>query len=544
VVEIGIVGNGDVVMLDDAGFLYEHAPGGTVPCIATAVKQFAVSPNGDIVYRNEVGVYEHVPGSAIDADSEIAGGVSQMAVAGNSLIMLLQGRTLYSWTPEAGLTQLAQQVVELAVGADGAIYVDMAGAPWRYDGNWTYIGPLEKGIPDFPNGGDSLAADAQGNIYVLTFDGYLQRYEGGTNWETLRTDVKSFTVWSDGSVHATANNDEIDRYLGDSATVWTEAPGFLSRVWHGILNTVKDLGAVGLMNIDPTGHLGHAVFGDEFWNRVFAGEVIVGAAAVTIATGGVLAPEGATLTTTIVAGGVGGAAGDVFSQAAYAGYNLLNGGSFSFNWGELGLAFGEGLASGALRYEMTPNSVDSSSSYPRLLGSPQDAYSNAYLMSPTEIAVRLQASSSFWIQNALPGTGTALGQLATNFVVGVGATATAIQGVDASMGFFFNPVSDTLGTFVSTGASTGVNVSANFFIGFVGDGPEITLNSNFSAGPIGVTVFNDPSTGRFLGFTFGVGPSATPGASVTYGQTWMFGSASPSGIQNLSPATIVIGHRW
>jgi hypothetical protein len=367
----------------------------------------------------------------------------------------------------------------------------------------------------------------------------LDRYVSGI-WQTFVNPgyVQTFVIGTDGAVYATFSSpkDQVCCYLGDSTSIVQPAAGFFSRIWNGIVTVAEDVGAIALAHIDPSGHLGRAVYGDQFWDRAFAGAVIEASVAISVATAGLLAPEGAVLTTTIIAGGVGSAAGDAFSQIAYAGFDLATNRPVKFNLAELGLSFGEGLVTGALKGTLngTASSADSPSPYDR-----------AYLMSPDNIASQLQANSaSVWMQ-PLSGGGVELGQVAENFVFGVNGTATAFQDVDASFGIFFSPGTDKLGAFVSAGASQGVNVSGSVFFGVTYDGASTAINTNFTCGPFGLTIINDPSTGQYLGFTFGVGPGLTPcGASVTYGSTWQYGvSPIGPGLDGLPP-TALFGHQW
>jgi hypothetical protein len=81
-----------------------------------------------------------------------------------------------------------------------------------------------------------------------------------------------------------------------------------------------------------------------------------------------------------------------------------------------------------------------------------------------------------------------------------------------------------VGAFATIGMGGGVNVSADCFAGIIFGGPEkITgdsVNLNVIAGPLSVTFLTDPSTHEILGFTVGVGPSATAiGGSASFDVT-------------------------
>jgi RHS repeat-associated protein len=115
-----------------------------------------------------------------------------------------------------------------------------------------------------------------------------------------------------------------------------------------------------------------------------------------------------------------------------------------------------------------------------------------------------------------------------NIIGGGGFSAVAITGVEASTGIVINPglfgQEADIGGFLSFGPGVGVNVSADWFLGFVRGGIENvngeTVNLNIIAGPASLTIFIDPKTGDVVGGTMGLGPSATPiGASASYSIT-------------------------
>jgi RHS repeat-associated protein len=115
-----------------------------------------------------------------------------------------------------------------------------------------------------------------------------------------------------------------------------------------------------------------------------------------------------------------------------------------------------------------------------------------------------------------------------NFLAGGGVTGAAPTGAEASGGIVVNPglggEDADAGVFGSAGATAGLNVSADAFVGYVEGGMEdvsgTTVNQNVTAGPLSVTTFHDPTTGEVVGATVGFGPSATPaGYSVAYSVT-------------------------
>ena len=110
-----------------------------------------------------------------------------------------------------------------------------------------------------------------------------------------------------------------------------------------------------------------------------------------------------------------------------------------------------------------------------------------------------------------------------NILAGGGISVVLPGGGEASGGIVFNPglfgQQADIGVFGSAGLGAGLNVSGDFFVGFVKGGIENvkgqTVNLNFTFGPpiplpISVTVFTDPVTGEIVGLTAGLGPSATP----------------------------------
>lgn len=118
-----------------------------------------------------------------------------------------------------------------------------------------------------------------------------------------------------------------------------------------------------------------------------------------------------------------------------------------------------------------------------------------------------------------------------NFLAGGGFSAVFGGGVEGSAGVAFNPGFGDSKTDVfqlaSVGAGAGLNVSADVFVGFVlGDNDAVkgaAVNFNYAAGPFSLTVFVDPSTEKWVGGTFGVGPPGT-GGSMTYSYTTTGGS--------------------
>jgi hypothetical protein len=118
-----------------------------------------------------------------------------------------------------------------------------------------------------------------------------------------------------------------------------------------------------------------------------------------------------------------------------------------------------------------------------------------------------------------------------NILGGVGGSAVAPLGIEGSGGIVINPGfgndNADIGAFGLIGAGGGVNVSGDIFIGFIrGDISNVsgvTANINIVAGPVSLAVFINPKTGQFMGFTAGVGPSATIiGASGTLSITGTF----------------------
>nr|NJM04536.1 RHS repeat-associated core domain-containing protein [Desulfobacula sp.] len=105
-----------------------------------------------------------------------------------------------------------------------------------------------------------------------------------------------------------------------------------------------------------------------------------------------------------------------------------------------------------------------------------------------------------------------------NILFGGGVTAAAPTGAEASGGIVINPglfgQRADIGFFGSIGATAGVNVSADIFVGYVKGGIDNvsgkTVNQNISIGPANLTIFHDANTGETMGLTLGVGPGATP----------------------------------
>jgi len=115
-----------------------------------------------------------------------------------------------------------------------------------------------------------------------------------------------------------------------------------------------------------------------------------------------------------------------------------------------------------------------------------------------------------------------------NILAGGGFSAVGITGVEASGGLFANPgffgQNADIGTFAAVGIGTGLNISADRFVGYIKGGPENvkgeTFNTNITIERLSITIFKDPKTGEILGGTVGLGPGATRfGLSETYSIT-------------------------
>jgi RHS repeat-associated protein len=90
---------------------------------------------------------------------------------------------------------------------------------------------------------------------------------------------------------------------------------------------------------------------------------------------------------------------------------------------------------------------------------------------------------------------------------GLGGSAIAGKGVEASAGGYYNWNSGEAGGFVSVGGGAGLNASGDIFGGVVwGDLEGVTANTNVVLGPISISVMLDPMTGKPMGFTVGIGP--------------------------------------
>ena len=115
-----------------------------------------------------------------------------------------------------------------------------------------------------------------------------------------------------------------------------------------------------------------------------------------------------------------------------------------------------------------------------------------------------------------------------NLLIGAGGSAVAPTGIEGSTGIVVNPgFGDNLadvGFFGSIGSGGGVNVSGDIYVGYIEGGIKnvsgMTTNVNLTLGPLSITIFIDPKTGKIIGGTGGIGPGATPiGASGTISQT-------------------------
>jgi len=110
-------------------------------------------------------------------------------------------------------------------------------------------------------------------------------------------------------------------------------------------------------------------------------------------------------------------------------------------------------------------------------------------------------------------------------VGGFGATGVVPRGTgfDVSVGGYLDTGSRDIGGFRSTGEAVGLNVSGDVFFGLFRDLQSLqgsSENATVTIGPFSVSVMTDPATGRLLGGTIGIGPSALPvGASSSLTRT-------------------------
>ncbi|MEZ5842553.1 MAG: hypothetical protein R3D27_02315 [Hyphomicrobiaceae bacterium] len=112
-----------------------------------------------------------------------------------------------------------------------------------------------------------------------------------------------------------------------------------------------------------------------------------------------------------------------------------------------------------------------------------------------------------------------------NFVVGAGFNVSSpFGGGEASAMFSINPGAGAVGIYGSTGATVGIGVGADRFIGVVFGTPGAllgpTVNSNWTIGPLNVTTMHDLS-GNWIGGTIGqsVGSGMKWGASGSFANT-------------------------
>ena len=90
----------------------------------------------------------------------------------------------------------------------------------------------------------------------------------------------------------------------------------------------------------------------------------------------------------------------------------------------------------------------------------------------------------------------------------------APTGVEGSIGGFLGVDEETGrvkgGPFTTVGSGVGINISRDTFVGWVEDINGVTVNQNWTSGPVSVSIFFDVDTGNMAGVTFGWGPSVTP----------------------------------
>ena len=115
------------------------------------------------------------------------------------------------------------------------------------------------------------------------------------------------------------------------------------------------------------------------------------------------------------------------------------------------------------------------------------------------------------IISTLQGQGTQIPSV--TLMAGGAASAAAGTGVEVSGGVIVNPGTFDAGAFVSGGATGGLNISSNIFIGYVAGPTENifgkSVNQNFSVGPFSITTFHDFNTSQLIGGTVGLG-AGTP----------------------------------
>jgi RHS repeat-associated protein len=119
------------------------------------------------------------------------------------------------------------------------------------------------------------------------------------------------------------------------------------------------------------------------------------------------------------------------------------------------------------------------------------------------------------------------GKRGFSILLGVGVNTTVLAGGELSAGGYLNVASGDHGVFGSAGATAGVSLGADAFVGVVyGSEDNVrgdTTNVNIGLGPAAFSFFFDPATEKCLGFTVGGGPSAPPiNASVSKAATEIF----------------------
>jgi hypothetical protein len=169
--------------LGTGGLLQRYNAGSGWETIGTNVRKFAVAPIGTVYdLRDDDGLYEN--GSKRWANT----GDFAVDPAGR-LYWLGTGGLLQRYNAGSGWETLGTNVRKFAVAPIGTVY-DLR------DDDWLYA----NGSKSWANTHD-FAIDPAGRLYWLGTGGLLQRYNVGSDWETLGTDVRKFAVAPNGTLY-------------------------------------------------------------------------------------------------------------------------------------------------------------------------------------------------------------------------------------------------------------------------------------------------------------------------------------------------------
>jgi hypothetical protein len=200
-----------------SGVLQSNTAGSGWETLHTDVVKFLIAPNGTLYYLRSDG-WLCANGTASWANTR------DFAIdPASRLYWLGTGGLLQRYIPASGWERLGTNVRKFAVSAIGTVY-DLRGDDGLY----------ANGVKNWANTRD-FAIDPAGRLYWLGTGGLLQRYNSGSGWETLGSNVRKFVVAPIGTVYDL----RVDNWLyANGSKSWANTRDFAvdpagRLYWHG-----------------------------------------------------------------------------------------------------------------------------------------------------------------------------------------------------------------------------------------------------------------------------------------------------------------------